>query len=91
MDQVKVQYVFTVTEGKTSYTDAIYYDLDTYSSITPQEKEAQKQVRFAAYKAELAKTPPPIDLDRAIADCQIQIDFYTQQKADYTAQKGGAK
>ena len=94
MDEVRVMVKFTTTEGKLSYTDALYYDYDSYASVPKPTIDAAKQARFNAWKTELAKPQPPIDLDAAILDCQKQIAYYTQQKADYTAQKaelGGGK
>lgn len=94
MDEINVQVKYTITEGKLSFTDALYYDLDDYSSIPKATIDAQKQERFDAWKAELAKPKPPIDLDQALLDCQAQIDYYTAQKASYQAQKtaqGGIK
>lgn len=90
-DEVKVMVKFTATEGKLSYTDALYYELVDYSSIPQKTIADTKQARFDAWKAEIAKPQPPLDIDKALVDCQSQIDFYTQLKADYTAQKGGGK
>lgn len=93
-DQIKVQCTFTIKEGKLTYTDALYYDYATYSSVNQSDIDTAKQARFMAYKTEIAKPQPVLDVDRAIADCQAQIDYYTTQKAEYTAQKqasGGAK
>lgn len=85
---------FTITEGDKTFTDALYYDLGAYPSIPKQTIEAAKQGRFDNWKIEIAKPQPPIDLDKAIADCQAQIDFLIQQKASYQTQKassGGGK
>lgn len=93
-DQIKVQILFTITEGTLTYTDALYYDYATYSSVKQSDIDAAKQARFNTWKAEIAKPRPPLDVDKAIADAQKQIDYYTQLKADYTAQKqssGGGK
>jgi hypothetical protein len=91
-DQIKVQHVFTLTDSKgRSYTDALYYDYSTYPTVKQSDIDTAKQARLSAWNTELAKTPPPIDLDLAIAESQKQIDYYTQLKADYTAQKGGGK
>lgn len=93
-DEIKVMVKFTTTEGKLSFTDALYYDLAAYPSIPKATITADKQARFDAWKVEIAKPQPPIDLDKAILDCQAQIDLLTQQKASYQAQKtaqGGGK
>ncbi len=91
-DQIKVQYVFTLTDSKgRSYTDALYYDYTTYPTVKQSGIDLAKQARLTAWNTELAKTPAPIDVDQAIVDAQKQIDYYTQLKADYTAQKGGGK
>ncbi len=91
-DQIKVQYVFTLTDSKgRSYTDALYYDYVTYPTVKQSDIDTAKQARLTAWNTEISKTPPPLDVDQALLDCQKQIDYYTEQKAIYTAQKGGGK
>ncbi len=94
-DEIKVMVKFTITEGKLSYTDALYYDLAIYPSIPKATIDSAKQSRFDTWKTELAKPHPPLDIDKTIADIQTQIDLLTQQKAAYQQQKqaqgGGAK
>lgn len=86
-DEVKVMVKFTTTDGKLSFTDALYYDLAEYPNIPKATITAEKQARFDSWKTEIAKPKPPVDVDKALLDCQAQIDYYTQLKASYQAQK----
>lgn len=94
-DQIAVQVKYTVTEGKFNFTDALYYDYNSYPSVPKATIDAQKQARFDAWKIELAKPKPPVDLDAAITEAQKQADYWAAQKQSYqeqkAAQSGGGK
>lgn len=94
-DTVNIQVKYTITEGKLSFTDALYYDLAEYPSTPKATIDAQKQARFDTWKIEIAKPQPPIDYNLAIAEAQKQADYWAAQKQSYqeqkAAQSGGGK
>lgn len=47
MEQIKVQVIFTIGE----YTDALYYTLDEWDSMTHEQVEADKQARYGNWLA----------------------------------------
>lgn len=45
MEQINVQVKFTIG----NYTDALYYPIEEWGDITPEQLEADKQARYQTY------------------------------------------
>lgn len=75
-DQVFVQFKFTETTKHGSYSDAIYYPLDVYNSLSAEQIQADKLARINSFVA-VVDNPPVVE----------EVIVAEPSKADLIAQK----
>lgn len=87
MDQVSIQYKFTIERDGLRFTDALYFSPEEYQAKKSEDIEALKEQRFTNFKAVVTAKPPELTKEQLLAQVAEEKKAIEEQLVAVTARE----